>query len=151
LRACSGLHVCGERGQDSKRGEVDDVREVVCREHAPHKRLAQDLEHVTAARRPFIQDEDAVVRPRPGRVGTRAVRAPVRPATRGMRVVSRASARRIVGRMVVSRRASLDVPTPGGPRRRTLGAERRHPLRVNQGLWRSRWSAVNLLSTQEHW
>jgi hypothetical protein len=37
-------------------------------------------------------------------------RSPVRPATRWMRVGSRASTRRIAGRIVVSRRASLDVP-----------------------------------------
>src|SRR5687767_4672078 len=64
---------------------------------------------------------------RHGRVVTTAVRRPVRPATRGMRVVAMASARVISGRIVVRRRASLDVPAPGGPRSsRTLGAERRH-------------------------
>jgi hypothetical protein len=46
---------------------------------------------------------------------TSAVRAPVRPATRWIRVVSMASARGIAARMVVSRRASIDVPAPGGP------------------------------------
>jgi hypothetical protein len=40
----------------------------------------------------------------------RAVRSPVRPATRWIRVVSMASASVIAGRMVVSRRASIDVP-----------------------------------------
>jgi hypothetical protein len=59
-------------------------------------------------------------------VTTHMVRAPVRPATRWMRVVSRASARVSAGQMVVSRCASLDVPTPGGPRSSTLWAERRH-------------------------
>jgi hypothetical protein len=49
---------------------------------------------------------------RNGRVVTRAVRSPVRPATRWMRVVSTASARVIAGRMVVSRRASMDLPAP---------------------------------------
>jgi hypothetical protein len=44
---------------------------------------------------------------------THAVRSPVRPATRWMRVVSIASARVIVGRMVVSRRARMDSPAPG--------------------------------------
>jgi hypothetical protein len=68
---------------------------------------------------------------RHGRVVTNAVRAPVRPATRGMRVVSRASARVIAGRMVVSRRASLDFPTPGGPSSRTLGSERPHSVHPN--------------------
>jgi hypothetical protein len=48
-----------------------------------------------------------------------AVRSPVRPATRWMRVVSRASAKVIAGRMVVSRYASTDLPAPGG-----LGAAR---------------------------
>jgi hypothetical protein len=46
---------------------------------------------------------------RSGQVITTAVRSPVRPATRGMRVVSTASAKVIAGRMVVSHRASLDV------------------------------------------
>jgi hypothetical protein len=40
---------------------------------------------------------------------------PVRPATRGMRVVSRASARRSAGRLVARRRARLDVPVVGSP------------------------------------
>src|SRR5262245_18681988 len=48
-----------------------------------------------------------------------------------MRLVSMASARVIVGRMVVSRRASLDLPAPGGPSLRTLWAERWHPLHPN--------------------
>jgi hypothetical protein len=52
---------------------------------------------------------------RHGRVVTNAVRSPVRPATLWIRVVSMASARVIAGRRVVSRRASLDVPAPGGP------------------------------------
>ena len=46
---------------------------------------------------------------RHGRVVTNAVRSPVRPATRWMRVVSMASARVIVGRMVVRRRANIPV------------------------------------------
>jgi hypothetical protein len=57
---------------------------------------------------------------------TRAVRGPVRPATLWIRVVSMASDRLMAGNMVVSRRASIDFPTPGGPRRRTLGSERLH-------------------------
>jgi hypothetical protein len=36
-----------------------------------------------------------------------------------MRVVSSASARLIAGKMVANRRANIDFPTPGGPRRRT--------------------------------
>jgi hypothetical protein len=49
-------------------------------------------------------------------VTMKAVRAPVRPATPWMRVVSSASARRIAGKIMVSRRASIDFPAPGGPR-----------------------------------
>ena len=45
---------------------------------------------------------------RKGRIVTNAVRSPVRLATRWIRVVSRASARVIAGRRVVSRRASID-------------------------------------------
>ena len=71
---------------------------------------------------------------RNGRVVTNAVRSPVRPATRWIRVVSMASARVIAGRMVVSRRASIDLPAPGGPRRRTLWAERLHHVQLYQGL-----------------
>jgi hypothetical protein len=107
------------------------------------QRLPQDLQDMAAARRPCLQAAHPVVREghltrhryltppisptsemvwwgaRNGRVMTRAVRAPVRPATRWMRVVPRASARGVAGRMVVSRRASIDVPAPGGPIRRT--------------------------------
>jgi hypothetical protein len=81
------------------------------------QRLAQDLDNMAPDLRPFIQEENVVVRPRDlarhgevpaagqphvrdrmmgarnGRVVTTVVRAPVRPATRWMRVVSRASAR----------------------------------------------------------
>jgi hypothetical protein len=56
---------------------------------------------------------------RHGRVVTMAVRAPVRPATRWMRVASMALARVMAGRMVVRRRASIDVPAPGRPNWRT--------------------------------
>jgi hypothetical protein len=38
-----------------------------------------------------------------------------------MRVVSRASAKVMAGRMVVRRRARIDVPAPGGSRRRRYG------------------------------
>ena len=96
---------------------------------------------------PFIQEEHAIaqrhlrhrtwpppISPHPrgwwgarnGRVVTNAVRSPVRPATRWIRVVSMASARVIAGRMVVSRRASIDFPAPGGPSRRTFWAQRLH-------------------------
>jgi hypothetical protein len=63
---------------------------------------------------------------RHGRVVTRAVRSPVRPATRWIRVVSMALGKVIAGRMVVSRRASIDLPAPGGPSKSTLWAERLH-------------------------
>jgi hypothetical protein len=74
--------------------------------------------HVVAADQPRIGD--GVMGARHSRVVIKAVRTPVRPATRWMRVVSMASARVMAGRMVVSRRASIDLPAPGGPRRRTL-------------------------------
>jgi hypothetical protein len=108
------------------------------------ERLAQDLQDMAAARRPCIQQQNAAVRQRHvarqrhlappirptseivwcgvrnGRVVINAVRRPVRPATRWMRVVSIASARVIAGKIVVSRRASLDLPAPGGPSRSRL-------------------------------
>jgi hypothetical protein len=72
---------------------------------------------MAAALRPLIQEADPMVRQRHlarhGRVVTRAVRAPVRPATRGRRVVSGASARRIVGRLGMNRHARLDLPIVG--------------------------------------
>jgi hypothetical protein len=51
---------------------------------------------------------------RNGRVVMTAVGPPVRPATLWMRVVSSASARRIAGRIVARRRASMDFLAPGG-------------------------------------
>src|SRR6266850_7054697 len=71
------------------------------------------------------------------RVGRNAVRAPVSPATRWMRVVSMASASVMAGRMVVSRRASIDLPAPGGASKRTLWSERLHhlPLDVAISTW----------------
>jgi hypothetical protein len=41
------------------------------------------------------------------------------------------SARVIAGSMVVSRRASIDVPAPGGPKRSRLWSERLHPVQVH--------------------
>jgi hypothetical protein len=70
-------------------------------------------------------------------VVTQAVRSPVRPATRGRRVVSRASGRGIAGRMVVSRCASLDLPAPGGPSSRMFGAQRLH--HVHPGMCPRPW------------
>jgi hypothetical protein len=108
------------------------------------QRLPQDLQHMAAELGEFIEEEHAMVgqghlarqgyvaapdQPRVGnrmmgarhgRVVTKAVRSPVRPATLWMRVVSRASARRMAGTMGVSRRASIDFPAPGDPRSRTL-------------------------------
>jgi hypothetical protein len=45
---------------------------------------------------------------------------PLKPATLWIRVVSMLSARVIAGRMVASRRASIDLPAPGGPRSRDV-------------------------------
>jgi hypothetical protein len=108
------------------------------------KRLAQDLQDVTAKLRPCIQQQhpmvrqrhlprqrhlaapdplhsgDCLMRARHGRVVTSVVRAPVTPATRWRHVVSRGSARRSAGRRVVGRRASIDLPAPAGPRRKIL-------------------------------
>jgi hypothetical protein len=41
-----------------------------------------------------------------------------------------ASARVMAGRMVVRRRASIDLPAPGGPSKRTLWAERLHHVQL---------------------
>src|SRR5262245_34936510 len=58
---------------------------------------------------------------RSGRIVINAVRSPVRPTTLRIRMVAMASARVIAGRMVVSRRASIDLLAPGGPKRNILG------------------------------
>jgi hypothetical protein len=100
------------------------------------KRLAQDLQDMAAALGELIQKEHAMMGQRHltrhrhvaaadqspsemvwwgarhGRVVTHAVRSPVRPATRWIRVVSMAQ-RLIAGRMVVSRWAGIDVPARG--------------------------------------
>jgi hypothetical protein len=55
------------------------------------------------------------------RVRTHAVRSLVRPATLWMRVVSRASGRDMDGRMVMRRRANIDLLAPGGPSMRHYG------------------------------
>jgi hypothetical protein len=49
---------------------------------------------------------------------------------RNGRVVSRASASVIFGRIVVSRRASIDFPTPGEPTTRTFGSQRLHRVQL---------------------
>ena len=116
------------------------------------------LQDVAAELRQFIQEEHAVVRQRHlarhrhlappisptsemvwwgarnGRVVTNAVRSPVSPATRWIRVVSRASARVMAGRIVVSRRASIDWPAPGGPSRRRFGSQCLHQVQLCQAL-----------------
>jgi hypothetical protein len=89
--------------------------------------------HVASADQPRIRD--GLVGARHGRVVTKAVRSPARPATLWSCVVSMASARVIAGRRVVSRRASIDVPAPGGPSKRTLWSERLHRLRLRQHRW----------------
>jgi hypothetical protein len=120
--------------------------------------LAQDFQDVAAKLRELIEKHDTMVRQRHlawhghlappisptsamvwcgarnGRVMTQAVRSPVRPATRWMRVVSSASARVIAGRMVVSRRASLDLPAPRGPSSKRFGAQRLHDISLHQCL-----------------
>jgi hypothetical protein len=114
----------------------------------------EDLMDMAAEPRQFIQEEHTMVgqrhltRPRHltppispasemvwwgagiGWVVIHAVQSPVRLVTRWMRVVSMASARGIAGRRVVSRRASIDLPAPGGPSRRTLWSERLHRLNL---------------------
>jgi hypothetical protein len=63
----------------------------------------------------------------------RAVRSPVRPATRWIRVVSMASASVIAGRMVVSRRASIDVPGTLAPSMKNLKNLYQHPYLILLG------------------
>ena len=94
------------------------------------QRLAQDLQDMAAALGPCIQAEHAIVGQRHlaghrhvtaadqprlreglvgarhGRVVTKAVRSPVRPATPWMRVVSMVSIKVMAGRLVVRGRAS---------------------------------------------
>jgi hypothetical protein len=69
-----------------------------------------------APNQPHIRD--SLMRARDGRVVANVVRAPVRPATRWTLVVSMVSATLISGKVVVRRRASLDVLAPGLQRRR---------------------------------
>jgi hypothetical protein len=68
------------------------------------------------------------------RVVTNAVRSPVRPATRWRLVVSSASTSVMARRIVVSRRARIDVPAPGGPSKKTLWSERLHDLQLHQSF-----------------
>jgi hypothetical protein len=79
------------------------------------------------------------------------VRPPVRPATRGMRVGSMASASVISGRIVVRRRASLDVPAPGGPSRRMLWSEHLHIFQLCSRSFGHRLSALRALFREAAW
>jgi hypothetical protein len=116
------------------------------------QRLAQDLQDMAAALGPCVLEVHAMVgqqhgappisptsemvwwEGRNGWVATTAVRLPVRPARRWMQVVSKASARIIAGRMVVSRRAIIDVLAPGGPRKSGLWSERLHDLQLSVAI-----------------
>jgi hypothetical protein len=123
------------------------------------QRPAPDFQHMASELRPCTQRAHARVRPRRlarhrdlaapdqphirgglvggarrGRMKTKAVRPPVRPATECMWVVSSASARVMGGKMLVSRRASTDFPAPGGPISRMLWSERPPPLHARLRL-----------------
>jgi hypothetical protein len=76
---------------------------------------------------------------RHGLVVTTAGRAPVRPATRWRRVVARASARVIAGRIVMSRRASIDLSGLRGPRMADDGQDVCISLSVASTLPRERY------------
>jgi hypothetical protein len=116
------------------------------------KRLAQGLQDMTPELLPFIQEEHAMTclqhfarhREVPAadqpHSGDRLVRG-AKPAGRDHRRTlarqagdaveargRKAAARVIAGKRVVSRRASIDFPTPGGPRRSTLWSKRLHDL-----------------------
>lgn len=91
--------------------------------------LSSDGSVITTVPLPVRMAREEQRLPRSGRLVTRVMWAP-EAGDAVQAGVSRASARRIAGTMVVSRRASLDVPTPGGPRRRTLGSECLHPLHL---------------------
>jgi hypothetical protein len=57
-----------------------------------------------------------------------------------VQMVSMVSGKVIAGRVVVSRRASIDVPAPGGPSSRRFGSERLHDLSLHQCLSGCRWT-----------
>jgi DNA invertase Pin-like site-specific DNA recombinase len=103
---------------------LDDTREIIDRADSPQtagtapprRRVGTPVVHPESARMVYLRHVPrqwhlaALINPtaamvwcgaRNGHVVTTAVRSPVRSATRGMRVVSRASATRIAGRMVV--------------------------------------------------
>jgi hypothetical protein len=85
-------------------------------------------------------------------VVTNALHSAVRPATRWMRVVSRASARVMSGRMVVNRRASIHVPAPGAPKEALGSTHDGHhtPLafRVASAAWRALDDSLSYLAGQ---
>jgi hypothetical protein len=95
-----------QRGTSNVPSPAQPERALRCQRHLPRHR------HVAPADQPRIQN--GVMGAQHGLVVTNAVRPPVSPATRWIRVVSMASARVIAGRMVVSRRTSIDLPAPGG-------------------------------------
>jgi hypothetical protein len=153
---CARRRICHAlRGDRCWRGEIQDVREIVFKccyspavgarppghgggTRAIHPGRARH--GGPATRRPAAARGPRRSAPHPrwcggrarhGRVVTSAVRSPVRPATLWMRVVSMASARVIAGRMVVSQRASIDLPAPGGPSRRRLWSQRLHHISLH--------------------
>jgi hypothetical protein len=81
-------------------------------------RHAARYRHMAAADPPHIRD--GVVGGHEGRAVTNAVWA--------MLVLLMASARVMAGKMLVSRRASIDLPAPGEPSRGRLWLQRLHPL-----------------------
>src|ERR1700757_1617644 len=88
------------------------LRQLIQGEHAMvGQRHVTRHRHAAPADQPRIRD--GVVGARKGRVVPNAGGFPGGPAPLWMRVVSMASARVIAGRMVVSRRAKMDVPASG--------------------------------------
>jgi hypothetical protein len=120
------------------------------------KRSPPDLQDMAAALGQFIQEAHAVVGQRyfAGHRDVAAADQPrirdglVKGATRAGRDQGRAGAgaaghageargreglaRVVAGRRVVKRRASIDFPTPGGPRSSTLWSERLHQLQLHR-------------------
>src|SRR4029453_7886157 len=93
--------------------------------------------HVAPADQPRIRDGLVGRAKRAGRDQRRAVAGEARDAVDTR--LSMASARVIAGKMVVSRRASIDLPAPGGPSKRTLWSERLHLVQLYEGLSAGRW------------
>jgi hypothetical protein len=95
-----------------------ELGRLIQKEHAilGQRHLARHW-HVAPADQPRIRDGVVGRATRAGRDQRRAVVGEAGNAW--IWVVSIASARVMAGRMVVSRRASIDLPAPGGPRSRT--------------------------------